>query len=104
MDVIVDKIKLKPGVAPSQFEDWVTGTDYAACSDLPSVMRFSVHKVSDAADAPYHYFEVVEVTSMADFERDMGSDVFKGLVEAFEKMADVVETLSGNRLEPGFAR
>jgi hypothetical protein len=104
MRVIVHKIKLKPGVPSAQFEEWVRNTDYRACSDLPSVAKFSVQRVSDSPNAPYHFFEVIHVTSDEAFARDMQTSLFQGLVAAFSKMADVVEELSGELIEPGFKR
>ena len=104
MRIIVHKIKLKAGVSAAQFEDWVKSTDYRACPDLPSVLSFSVQRASDAANAPFHFFEVIQVSSVEAFERDMKTSLFESLVAGFSKMADVVEELSGERVDPGFRR
>lgn len=104
MNVIVHKIRLKPGVDPEHFEQWVTSTDYRACPDLPSVLRFGVHRVSADPAAPFHFFEIIHITSHEAFEADMKTPVFAGLVEGFSKMADVVEEISGGLIEPGFLR
>jgi hypothetical protein len=102
MDTIVHLIRLHPDTDPAGFEDWVREIDYATCPELPSVLAFSVHRA--LAETPWHYYEVIQVTSIEDFERDMHLPAFKGLEEMFEKMATVTEEFSGRRLHPGYAR
>jgi hypothetical protein len=102
MIVIVHRIRLHEGVDPAGFETWVRETDYATCPQLPSVVSFSVQRVSSDADAPFHYFEVIGVSSRAEFKRDMEGGSFRGLVAEFEKMATVVDELVGDRVEPGY--
>jgi hypothetical protein len=41
MEVIVHKIRLLDVERAAAFEDWVLGTDYAACPELPSVREFA---------------------------------------------------------------
>ncbi|HKE13327.1 MAG TPA: hypothetical protein VKB80_00560 [Kofleriaceae bacterium] len=104
MVTLVDKIRLKPGIDPERFERWVRESDYAACPALPSLLSFGVARVTAEPGAPFHYFEVIQVTSAEAFARDMASETFRALVAAFGEMADVVETFQGLRLEPGYAR
>ncbi|MFC5718652.1 RedY protein [Streptomyces gamaensis] len=102
MDIIVHRIRLRPGVSPERFETWVRETDYTTCPQLPSVRSFSVQKVSADPRAPFHYFEVITVVSQADFAADMKSDVFRGLVSEFEEMASVIDEAAGERIAPGY--
>ncbi|QLE74725.1 RedY protein [Streptomyces rectiverticillatus] len=102
MDMIVHRIRLRPNVTPARFETWVKETDYATCPELPSVLSFSVQRVSADPAAPVHFFEVIGVSSRADFERDTTSDAFGRLVADFEGMAEVVDEISGARVEPGY--
>ncbi|MGH2898523.1 MAG: RedY protein [bacterium] len=102
MVTIVDKIRLKPGVDPERFERWVRDSDYASCPALPSLVSFAVARATVDSGAPFHYFEIIQVTSAEAFEADMASDTFRALVAAFADMADVVETFRGRRLEPGY--
>jgi len=104
MKTIVHKIRLKRGATPEQFERWVRESDYATCPRLASVAQFFVNRVSSDPEAPYHFIEVILIDSLEAFERDMATDAFKGLVAAFEKMAEVVEELAGDRIEPGYRR
>lgn len=100
MEIIVHRIRLHRGVDPARFEAWVREVDYATCPELPSVTGFSVQRAD--AEAPFLFFEVIQVTSREAFERDMATPAFGRLVADFEQMASVVEEFSGERIEPGY--
>ncbi|MGW2596945.1 RedY protein [Streptomyces klenkii] len=102
MDLIVHRIRLRPGITPGRFEKWVRETDYATCPELPSVLSFSVQRVSGDPSAPVHFFEVIGVRSRAEFERDTAGSAFARLVADFGEMAEVVDELAGVRVEPGY--
>ncbi|MEU2281091.1 RedY protein [Streptomyces sp. NPDC013178] len=102
MPLIIHRIRLRAQTDPARFEDWVRHVDYAACPELPSVLSFSVQRVSADPQAPFHYVEVVEVRSRVDFERDMGSEVFRGLAADFGTMAEVVDEVVGDRVGSGY--
>ncbi|MFJ2261661.1 RedY protein [Streptomyces sp. NPDC087844] len=101
MTVIVHRIRLLDGVAPDRFETWVRDVDYATCPELPSVLSFSVQRVH-AGDAPLAYVEIIEVSSLADFEHDMQSPPFRKLVSDFDQMAEVVSETVGDRIGDGY--
>ncbi|MFW6695384.1 RedY protein [Streptomyces sp. MAR4 CNX-425] len=103
MDLIVHRIRLHAGVPSARFENWVRDTDYRTCPALPSVVAFTVQRVSADPDAPVHYFEVITVTGRAAFEADMATDAFRRLAADFGTMASVVDELGGERIEPGYA-
>ncbi|AXG81405.1 RedY protein [Streptomyces paludis] len=116
MTIIVHRIRLLDGVAPDRFERWVRDVDYAACPELPSVLSFSVQRslgptvdehagtgtVSDAGTGAPAYFEIIEVSSLADFEHDMLSPPFRKLVSDFDQMAEVVSDTVGDRIGDGY--
>ncbi|MBL1075894.1 hypothetical protein JK358_15970 [Nocardia sp. 2] len=98
MELIVHLIELHPYIDPDRFESWVREVDYATCPQLPSVRGFSVQRTAEDT----RYFEVIEVSSRADFDKDMDTPAFKSLVAAFDTMASVVTEYAGTRLEPGY--
>ncbi|MFI9503295.1 hypothetical protein [Nocardia sp. NPDC052566] len=102
MQLIVHLIRLHPDTDPAAFESWVRDVDYATCPALPSVRAFSVQRAPNPPDAPWHYFEIIMVTSREDFEQDMSTPDFKSLVTAFDTMAEVVDEFAGTRVEPGY--
>ncbi|MFB7657282.1 MULTISPECIES: RedY protein [unclassified Streptomyces] len=102
MDVIIHRIRLHDGVDPARFETWVREVDYATCPRLPSVRAFGVQRVTTEQAAAFHYFEVITVSGLDEFSRDMKTEAFQGLVAAFDSMASVVDETSGERIEPGY--
>ncbi|MFK4102172.1 RedY protein [Streptomyces sp. NPDC019531] len=113
MTIIVHRIRLHDGVEPSRFEKWVRDVDYAACRELPSVLAFGVQRVVDTPAEPSagtgasdtngpDYFEIIEVTSLGEFERDMESSRFQQLVVEFDQMAKVVDEVTGERIGEGY--
>jgi hypothetical protein len=102
MQIIVHTIALHPGTDPAEFEAWVRDADYATCPDLPSLLGFDVVRVP--GERPGRYFEVIRVSGAAEFEADMRTPAFRRLVTAFSAMAAVTEEISGERLEPGYAK
>lgn len=103
MDVIIHRIRLRDGVDPVRFEAWVRQVDYATCPELASLRRFSVQRAATDRSAPFHYFEIIEVTSRDEFERDEKTPAFQRLVDDFEQLAAVVDEMAGERIEPGYA-
>lgn len=102
MHIVIDKIRLRGPEHETAFTQWVQEVDYAACSALSSVLRFQV--VRAGPDADFDYFEIVHVSSLADFQLDMQTPVFRGLVQRFSEMAEVIKSFSGAPLPPGFDR
>lgn len=108
MTTIVHRIQLLDGVDPERFERWVRDVDYAACPELPSVLAFAVQRVvgrpvePSAGGKGTAYFEIIEVTSREEFERDMESACFQRLVAAFDQMAKVVDEAIGERVGAGY--
>jgi hypothetical protein len=102
METIIHKIRLLDGSKAEDFEDWVQKYDYTACPQLKSLLSFDVHRVPDSAEEQFHFFEVIKVSSREEFEQDMNTATFAGLVDAFSKMAEVVEEMEGTRIGTGF--
>jgi len=102
MTVLIDRIRLKSADQREPFIRWVREVDYAACQDLPSVQRFRVFECpgGDGLD----FFEIVEVSSLSDFEADTRSALFHGLHARFVEMAELGDQFAGQLLEPGFER
>lgn len=115
MTIIVHRIRLHDGVEPERFENWVRDVDYVTCPELPSLLAFGVQRVVGALaerssagagpvgiHGPRHYFEIIEVTSLQEFERDMESSQFQRLLAEFEQMAKVVDEVTGERIGDGY--
>lgn len=104
MKIIVHRIRLRDGVDPDVFEEWIRRTDYEACRQLPGIVSFSVQRMAETSveGSGRDYFEVIAVTGGPDFDRDMSTETFRRLAEEFDVMAEVVEEWAGERIEPGY--
>lgn len=102
MAIIVHRIRLHEGVDPARFEAWVRDVDYTTCPELPSVESFSVQRVVAGTGDLFHFFEIIQVTSREEFERDMHGEPFRRLVLEFDKVATVVDEVIGERVGEGY--
>jgi hypothetical protein len=67
--------RLQPGVKAEEYERWVREVDYVAARAIPSIISYRVHRISGPCvgdGAPYDYVEVVEITDIEDYRRDIG--------------------------------
>jgi hypothetical protein len=96
MKIMIHKIKLKEIKFITSFKEWVINTDYLSCHDLPSVMQFDVIEVSTEANADFHFIEVIRLSSLEAFKKDMASPIFQSLESRFNEMAEVVEENEGS--------
>ncbi|AUH01985.1 RedY [Pectobacteriaceae bacterium CE70] len=102
MKVIVHKIRLKDITQRSAFRHWVETTDYCACESLDAVLAFEVVEVSQVAEAPFHFIEIIHISSMDAFAQEMQTPLFQRLVSQFDQLAEVVEEIAGERIADGY--
>jgi hypothetical protein len=74
MPVVFWFSRLRSGVDAAEYERWVREVDYRAARAIPSILSYRVHHIhgpclGDAA--PYDYVEVVEITTIDDYRRDI---------------------------------
>lgn len=62
---------LRDGVDPGEYEDWVRRVDYPVARRQPAIRSYDVTRLDGLPDAdgapPFHYLEVLEVTSVAEY-------------------------------------
>jgi hypothetical protein len=66
--------ELRPGVDHADYERWVREVDYPTSAEVPSIISFRVHRVEGPfreAELECDYIEVVEVTDLEDYQRDL---------------------------------
>ena len=66
--------RLREGVDPAEYEKWVREFDYPTAKTIPSIISYRTHRISGPfrkADVPYDYIEVVEVTDIEAYRRDL---------------------------------
>lgn len=102
MLTIIHKIKLRDINRLDEFKEWVLTADYKACDELNSVLAFEVALVSDVEHAPFHFVEIIHLTSLAEFEADMATLLFQSLVVQFNQMAEIIEEVTATRIGDGY--
>jgi hypothetical protein len=93
MAKIILTYRLKPGVTPSEFEDWVRSTDYPAMRGLTRVTSFANHRVTGLlmgeGDPGMDYIEVFDVPDLDGFVmHDMPGGVVQGIMGEFMAKVD----------------
>jgi hypothetical protein len=74
MPVVFWFSRLRPGVDAADYERWVRDVDYRAAKDIPSIRSYTVHHIDGPClgeTTPYDYIEVVEVTDIDAYRRDI---------------------------------
>ncbi|WP_226702843.1 REDY-like protein HapK [Microbulbifer elongatus] len=89
---IIVLFNLKPGVSPSDYEQWAKTTDLPTVRKLGSVNQFSVLRTSgllgSEAPAPYQYVELLEVNDMETLGADVSSETMQRVAAEFQQFAD----------------
>jgi hypothetical protein len=94
---------LTEGADRDEYEQWARVRDSPVVRGLPAVQRFDVHRISGTLDgpAPYDYVEVVDVTDMDQFSRDIQDPEMQAVVTEFGAFADSPVFMVSEPLEPG---
>jgi hypothetical protein len=89
---IVVLFNLKPDADPAAYENWAKTTDIPGVNALASVQDFQVYRTTGVlgtdAPAPYAYIEVIDITDMAAFGADAGSEAVQKVAAEFQQFAD----------------
>lgn len=103
MGAIILKYRLKPGVTPADFEQWVRTVDQPAMRGLTRVQAFNTYRVTGllmGEGAPsVEYVEVFEIDDIAGFTgQDMAGEVVQSIMGQFMGFADAPEFLLAERI------
>ncbi|MFV8784250.1 REDY-like protein HapK [Microbulbifer sp. SA54] len=89
---IVVLFNLKPGVSPSDYEQWAKTTDLPTVRKLGSVDQFSVLRTTGLlgtdVPAPYQYVELLVVNDMEALGADVSSETMQRVAAEFQQFAD----------------
>jgi hypothetical protein len=83
--------RLRQGVDPATYEQWVRNFDYPTARSIPSILSYKTHRIGGPfrqAAVSYDYIEVVEVTNLDDYRRELAE-----LPQAQELRRQIVEYL-----------
>ena len=76
MPVVFFLNKLRPGVDPAEYEEWVRSVDYPTARALKTINSYVVAKTATTLEgqpSPYDYIERVEVTDIDDYRNELAN-------------------------------
>ena len=89
---IVVLLNLRAGKTADDYEAWARVTDLPTVNALGSVDRFSVHAATGLlgsdAPPPYDYVEILDITDMDAFGRDVTTETMQRVAGEFQDWAD----------------
>lgn len=75
MELVLWYSKLKPGITPAAYEKWAVEFDYKHARQIPSIISYRIFRANstfDGADvSTYDYVEIVEITSIEAYRKDI---------------------------------
>src|SRR5215204_1630793 len=74
MPVVFFLNRLRQGVTPERYEQWVREVDYPKARALATINSYVVNRIDgtlEGSQAPYHYVERVEVTDLAAYQQEL---------------------------------
>lgn len=83
--------RLREGVTAEEYEQWLREVDYPTADSVPSIISYRTHRIEGPyreAHTDYDYIEVVEVTDIDDYRRDLDE-----LPQVLEMRKQIVEYL-----------
>lgn len=103
MAAIIIKYRLKQGVTPQDFEDWVTNVDQPAMRGLERVKSFDTYRVQGLlvgeGEPSVQYVELFDVPDIAGFgSEDMAGETVQAIMGQFMGFAEAPEFLLAEKL------
>ncbi len=92
MQTLIVLFNLKDGADADTYEEWAKARDLPGVRALKNCERFDVLRTTgvfgtDAA-APYQYVEIIDITDLAEFRSEAGSEAMQSVVAEFREFAD----------------
>ena len=89
--------KLKKEVKAKDYEKWVHASDYPTAKKMKSIKSYKVHRINGAfmGDKVYDYVEVIEITNLEDYGKDLNSDNGKKLLAEWSNYIGDSVTIHG---------
>jgi len=90
--------KLREGVDPAAYEQWVRQTDYPIARGFPSIERYEVTRLDatlEGGPPAYHYLEVLEITSIDEYRQTLDTPEFRQLLGEWSTFVESTESIHG---------
>jgi hypothetical protein len=95
--------KLREGVDPQEYEDWIRRVDYPVARAQGAITAYTVTRIegtlSGEGESPYDYLEVIEITDL-DAYRALGElPEFQQLLQEWSQYVAEAEMIHGEVIE-----
>ncbi len=101
---IIALFNLKPGVSRDAYEEWAKTRDLPGVRSLVSVKDFWVYRTTGLLFSedkpPYDYVEVIDITRMDEFHRDIASDLVQEIAGEMGQFTDGATFMTTESLLP----
>ena len=94
--------KLRDGIDPADYENWVRRTDYPIARSHPAVQRYEVtklHSTLEGGSPSCDYLEVLEVTGIEEYRQALETPQFKQLLGEWSNYIASSEAIHGEVIE-----
>jgi hypothetical protein len=106
MPAVIIRYKLKPGVAPADFEHWVRTVDQPTLRGLARVAAFDTFRIErllmdapDGAEPSAHYIELFHIPDLDGFmAEDMAGETMQAVMAQFSGFTEPPEFLVAEKL------
>lgn len=103
MSAVIISYKLKPGVAPADFEHWVRTVDQPTLRGISRVRAFDTFRIErplmGEGEPSMHYVELFHIPDLAGFmAEDMASETMQEVMAQFAGFAEAPEFLVAEKL------
>lgn len=91
MPVVFFLNKLRDGVSPEDYEQWVREVDYPVARALPQIRSYVVARIEGTLDgqpSPFPYVERVEITDLDDYRNALANA--EGMEDFFAQWSSFV--------------
>jgi REDY-like protein HapK len=92
VNTLIVLFNLRSDADPVAYEKWAKSTDLPVVTSLSAVSSFDVYRSAglfgSGSPAPYRYVEVIDITDVQQFGRDLDSATMKRVASEFQSFAD----------------
>lgn len=95
---------LREGTDPNEYEEWIRRVDYPVARSQPPIESYVVTRldglIGGEGSPPYHYLEVIEVTSVDEYQAGLaGNDEMESLLREWSRYVESSVAVHGIVIE-----
>ena len=95
--------KLRKGVDPQEYEDWIRRVDYPVARAQGAIASYTVTRIegtlSRDGESPYAYLEVIEVTDLESYRALASVPEFEELLQEWSRYVAEAVIIHGDVIE-----